>query len=382
MASTEAGAEEQYIEIMSESYVTPGMPPLEQGRKTVSFFEFWPTWLMYFPVVLQWLVLGVYYRSWTLPLLANPKLKLSGMVGIPKSHLLSQASGECQRCILPWFVYAVTEESLDLQTSKLDQQLSAEGFAYPVVCKPDIGCRGSGVKLIHDRQQLAEYIDAYPSKASIMVQKLASWEPEAGVFFVKHPHQPEGRIISLALKYSPYVVGDGVQTLRQLIASDARASELTHLYYERHQDQLDVVIEKDQPYKLVFSASHCRGAVFKNAAQLITPELTQRLNRIVDDLPEFYYGRMDIKFSNVESLARGEDLEIVEINTASSESLHIWDSGTGFGEAIRSLLFQYKTLFQLGAANRRRGFKTPRFSQLLEHWRIERQLTKYYPATD
>ena len=108
------------------------------------------------------------------------------------------------------------------------------------------------------------------------------------------------------------------------------------------------MIPAGSPFRLVFSASHCRGAVFRNGGQLITAELTQALDRIFDDIPDFYYGRLDIKFRDVESLRAGRDLQIIEINGASSESIHIWDRQTGFLSAVKTLLQQYRTLFTLG----------------------------------
>ena len=364
-------------------YTAPGMPNLNfEEKKVVSFFEFWPTWLMYLPVVFQWLALSIRHRSITLPLLANPKLPLSGMVGVPKSELLEQATGLCEDAILPWRIHVINSESPEQQAQKLMTRLTTEGFVLPFVCKPDIGCRGSGVKLMYTIEHVTEYLRSYPEGAQIMIQKLASWEPEAGVFFVREPGQAKGNIISLALKYSPYVEGDGVHTLRQLIEQDPRASQLQHLYLERHAERLNDVLGSGEAYKLVFSASHCRGAIFRNAREMITPELTDSINRIMADLPEFYYGRMDIKFSNEQRLREGKDLEIVEINAASSESLHIWDSETGFMEAMSALLFQYRTLFRLGAFHRRRGFKTPGIKEFWQRLQKERNLSKYYPETD
>ena len=100
------------------------------------------------------------------------------------------------------------------------------------------------------------------------------------------------------------------------------------------------------------------------------------------DLPDFYYGRLDIKFRDLDSLKQGENIQIVEINSASSESLHIWDRETSFSEAVGSLLFQYRTLFELGSQNRKRGFSTPALRELLAAWKKERQLTQLYPETD
>ena len=364
-------------------YTAPGMRSLEfEEKKVVSFFEFWPTWLIYLPVGVQWLILSIRYGSLTLPLLANPKLPLSGMVGVPKSELLEQATGCCEQAILPWRIHVVNTESPELQAESLMMRLKAEGFTLPLVCKPDIGCRGSGVKLVHSLEQVAAYIQSYPLNTRVMLQKLASWEPEAGIFFVREPGQAEGKIISLALKYSPYVEGDGVHTLKQLIEKDPRASQLQHLYLERHADRLNDVLADGEAYRLVFSASHCRGAVFRDARDIITPKLTDSLNRIMADLPEFYYGRLDIKFSNEQRLSEGEDLEIIEINAASSESLHIWDSRTGFIEAMSALLLQYRTLFRLGAFHRRRGFRTPGVKEFWRRLQSERNLSKYYPETD
>ncbi|WP_246109317.1 D-alanine--D-alanine ligase [Reinekea thalattae] len=363
------------------SYVCPGMPPLQLG-KTTSFFEFWPTWLMYFPISIQWLALSIRYRSLTLPLIANPQLPLSGMVGVGKSELLSQAQGDLNNVILPWFTVTKTEAPLEQQVDQLKLAVTDSGFAYPFVCKPDIGCRGIGVKLIKNEQQLIENFTSYPENAKLFIQKLADFEPEAGVFFTKHPNEKNGKIISMALKYTPYVIGDGEKTLGELIESDQRAGQLIHLYQSRHQQHWNQVIAKDQPYRLVFSASHSKGAIFKQANYLITDALSERLTQLLANLPDFHYGRLDIKFKDTESLSRGEHIQIVEINTASSEPLHIWDSNTPFKEAVRALLFQYRILFVYGNENRKKGFTPPGFKKLIQHWKLERNLSRFYGETD
>lgn len=365
-----------------QPFVSPGMPPLTRNSKATSFFEFWPTWLMYLPVAIQWLALSVKHRSLTLPLLANPALQLSGMVGVPKSQLLAQAHGRCAQSILPWFVYETDNRPQQAQVEAVMNAITSANFEFPVVFKPDIGCRGAGIRLIKDRHQIGNYIKAYPPGSSLMVQKLASYEPEAGVFYIRRPNETAGKIISLALKYSPYVTGDGCSTLAELINADHRAGTLSHLYIDRHRHQLNTIIPKGEHYKLVFSASHSKGAIFKNAQALITPALTAELNDILADLPEFHYGRLDIKFPDIEHLQKGKKLEIIEINTASSEPLHIWDSEAKLWPAISALLFQYRALFSIGNVNRARGYKTPGLKMLLKHWQKERALQAFYPDTE
>ncbi len=358
------------------------MPALGKSEKEVSFFEFWPLWLMYIPVALQWLALAVRNRSLFLPLIANPKLPLSGFVGVGKNEIMEQATGRCAAAILPWICHTIDQTPHDQQAYKIATIASDQDIHFPFVCKPNIGCRGAGVKLIADRHQLSRYLGSYPGDTGIIVQKLASWEPEAGVFYVRIPGAATGKIVSLALKYSPYVLGDGISTLAELIARDSRASGLQHIYNERHHANLDKVIDDGVMYRLVFSITHSRGAIFRDGSKFISDELTKQIDRIMRDLPEFYYGRLDIKFPDIDSLLKGENLEIVEINAASSESLHIWDRNAALRDAVSTLLWQYRTLFNIGRVNRERGFVPPTMKEFLQRWRSERKLAQFYPATD
>ncbi len=366
----------------AQGYVPPGMPELNHDGRSTSYFEFWPMWVMYFPVVILWLLLAVRYRSLTLPLIANPALALSGMVGAQKSALFRQAGDYARQWILPWTLYTKDERAIVEQVVSAQTQLSDAGLTYPVVGKPDVGCRGSGVKLLSDSDAVRDYLRAFPTGGTIQFQQLAEWEAEAGVFYVRYPGQSRGTVTSLTLKYMPFVVGDGKSTLQQLVSEDARAGALQHLYRERHAQRWESVIPEGEPYRLVFSASHCRGAVFRDGARYIDVRLEQALDKIFDDIPGFHYGRLDIKFRDLESLMRGENFKIIEINGASSESINIWDRNTSLGAALRTLLQQYRTLFKLGDANRSRGHKTPGVRALWRAWQYEQQLVKHYPQND
>ncbi|AWB68942.1 D-alanine--D-alanine ligase [Saccharobesus litoralis] len=337
---------------------------------------------MYLPVIIQTMILAVRYRSLSLPLLANPKLTISGMVGVAKSELMMQAQNECQQAILDWYQFLVTNQPAAEQVADIMPLVKQQALDFPLVCKPDIGCRGSGVKLVKNSQQLAEVIASYPRGTSLLLQKLADYEPEVGVFYVKMPNQTQGKVVSLTFKDSPTVMGNGELTLEELVLLDPRASKLTHLYQERHPKRWQQVIPLGEVVRLVFSASHCRGAVFTDARAHITPELEQRIELIMTGLPEFYYGRLDVKYPDLDSLKRGENLQIVEINGASAESIHIWDKNTSFLEAVKTLMWQYRTLYKIGAYQRRRGFKTPGIGKLFKHLAIEKRLARYYPTTD
>ena len=93
-------------------------------------------------------------------------------------------------------------------------------------------------------------------------------------------------------------------------------------------------------------------------------------------------GRFDVRFESFAEVQRGQGFTIVEINGAGAESTHIWDRRTGLLQAWRDLMRQYRWLFEIGAANRARGFQPMRWADFRAAYRREKALTPLYPATD
>jgi hypothetical protein len=318
----------------------------------------------------------------TLPLIANPRIFLSGMVGGSKAELMSQATGKCAEAILPWVKITKTNDELSEQTHRALQRLNSKNITFPFVCKPDTGCRGAGVKLIKSQDSFSTALAQYPTGAGIILQQLSRYPDEVGIFFVKYPNTSAGHVVSLTFKNRPEVIGDGKSTVCELVQQDERAAKLLSLYQSRNQSVWHSVLAEGQRHSLLFSASHCRGAVFQDGRHHITPEFNQAINLVMKDLPEFHYGRMDVKYKDLASLKRGEHLEIVEINGASSESIHIWDKDAKLLDAFKTLLWQYKTLFEIGAQVRKSGEKPPSIASLIKAWRHEKHLSAAYPEND
>lgn len=350
--------------------------------RATSFFEFWPTWIMYLPVGLLWLCLSIRYRSLTVALLANPSLHLAGMVGVSKSALMRQARDPAKTAILPWVSYNVNGVCAQ-QQAQACLALALELHIYlPFVCKPEIGCRGVGVKYVKTIEQLADIIKTYPIGAGLICQQLASWEPEVGIFYVRDPYTNTCTIPSMTLKTLPRVTGDGVHTLQELISKDARAGGLAHLYFERHRLQWHEIPAANEEIQLVFSASHSKGAIFTDARHHITAKLTAAIENMMQGLPDFYYGRLDVKFKDLQALKNGESLEVIEINGASAEPIHIWDKDAKLSDAVRSLLWQYTQLFKIGAYHRKKGRTPPTLRSLAQGVMLEHRLSRHYPYTD
>ena len=362
-----------------------GMPPLEQDGPPLSFFEFWPMWAFYPPVMAYAAWLMVRYRGVLLPTVANPSFPGGGFFGESKADILALAMKHVPEWTAP-FVRVERPDAawLDpaVETDAALAVLRDAGLDLPVVAKPDLGCRGAGVKLVRTPQALQAYIEAFPRGATFLLQRLVPFEGEAGVFYCRRPGQTRGRIISITLKYFPHVSGDGRSTLRELIMADPRAGQLSHLYLKRHTARLNDVPAVGESIRLAFAGSHSRGAIFRNGTHLVTPEMEARFEDIASKLPEFHFGRFDIRFASFNDVQQGHGFTILEANGAGAESTHIWDRRTGLLQAWRDLMRQYRWLFEIGAANRARGFKPMRWADFVRAYRREKLLTPQYPATD
>ena len=86
-------------------------------------------------------------------------------------------------------------------------------------------------------------------------------------------------------------------------------------------------------------------------------------------------------FDDFESFLAGDAFQIIEINGAGAEATHIWDAGQTLGQAYGTLFEQWRTLFVIGAANRRRGVRPLSAARFLRDVRRYRTLAAGYPAT-
>ena len=352
----------------------PLAPP--RAAPPVSFFEFWPDWAFYTPIVAYWVVLGLRYGDFSLPTAANPAIAIGGLCGESKCEILDQVRPP-ERDLLARYAWIGRP---DLDAAR--QAIGSAALAYPLVAKPDIGCNGTGVRLIADRDALARYLAAFPADAAVLLQEYVDAPGEAGLFYIGPPDATRGRITSVTLKQAPFVVGDGRSTLRQLILTDPRAGRVPQLYLPRLADRLHEIPPQGEAVRLVFVGNHCKGSIFHNGIELATPALTDRIDRLARALPGFHFGRIDVRFTTTAELARGEGFRVIEINGAGSEATHVWDPTTRLLDAWRAQFFHYGAAFRIGAANRARGHRPAGIVAMWRHWRRQKRLMAAYPMND
>jgi membrane protein DedA with SNARE-associated domain len=313
-------------------------------------WEFWPSWLFYLPV-LPWIGgLMIRYRSITLWTAANPGIPQGGVVGESKYDILSQLPEDA---VIPSAL--ISPGDWRQRLDRVGEIVRTRGWAFPLILKPDIGQRGAGVKLVRTMADVVEYLRT--QSGAVIVQTYHPGPFEAGVFYVRIPSETSGRIFSITDKKFPAIVGDAQSTLEQLIWAHPRFRMQAQTFLARHEKVADRVLAAGESFRLAVAGNHCQGTLFLDGAHLITPALERRFDEIARHFKGFYFGRFDVRYSDVEAFKAGNDLGIVELNGVTSESTNIYDPNRSLLAAYKTLCQQWSLLFRIGDANRRRGYR-------------------------
>jgi len=366
-----------------------GMPSLSGLVRKVALAERIPPSLFYFPLVLNWLWLGLRYRSVTLPSACNPTIPTGGMWGESKSACLDAIGADERRWVADFVTLKRSgngHDALDLDLA-LSLLTHAE-IAFPLIAKPDIGWHGYGVRRIDTVPALRTYLSHFPEGEKLILQRFVPHAGEAAVLYARVPGSPRGGIVSLAFRYFPHVVGDGRSMLRDLIRTDARARWKAHLHlgFDRShaglgRHNLDRVPARGEVVQIAIICNQRAGGLYRDAQAYITPALVERFDAIACSMPEFHYGRFDVRFASAEALMRGEDFSIVEINGIGGESIDVWDPQLPVDETYRRLIAQQRLMFMIGECNRARGFQPTPPGEFINRLIQQTRLIRRYPAS-
>jgi hypothetical protein len=332
--------------------------PADAGDRRWRGWEFWPAWAAYAPLVpwIAWLALR--HGGPGTVAAANPAFPDGGLVGESKFEILRLLP---RRWTVPTVRIAPGGAGERCRAVAAFAELPE--VSYPLVLKPDVGQRGAGVRKVHDPREAAAYLRAadYPIVAQ-------PWHPgpfEAGVFYWRHPDAPRGQILSITDKVFPRVVGDGVTTIEGLGRAHPRLARQWTVFRTRHAASLGRVLAPGEVFVLGEVGNHCQGTLFRDGRELWTPALASRIDAIAREVPGFFIGRFDVRYSSRERFMAGEDLAIVELNGVTAEPTDVYDPDRSLWSSYRALAEQWRLVFTLGAANRRRGCRGASVGRLL-----------------
>jgi pimeloyl-ACP methyl ester carboxylesterase len=323
-------------------------------------WEYWPLWAVY-PPVAAWIAwLAITHRRATLFTAANPAIPSSGVAGESKFAIL-QGLGEPAAWIARSGLIAGTLPPA-ARIAAADVFMASRQLSLPIVLKPDQGQRGTGVKVARRRVELEAYLEG--AGGDTVIQEYVPGV-EFGVFYVRRPSEPRGRILSITEKRLPAVTGDGRRTLEQLILDGPRTVCMARFHLAAQHARLTTVPAADDIVSLGDCGSHCRGAEFLDGRRHHSLALADAVETVARRFDGFYFGRFDVRAASAEAFARGE-FTVIELNGVTSEPTHIYDPAIGLLDAYRSLFEQWSLAYAIGAENARAGAAVTPAWQLIQ----------------
>lgn len=346
-------------------FLPPNHVPLRTRISRVWRWEFWPAWLFYLPLVPWVAALAVRYRGIMTIAVANPGIPFGGIVGESKAHILRKLPPQW---VLPF--HLLRPGAVEERVTALQRAMAEHDWTFPLVLKPDASQRGAGVKLVRSIEEATVYFESHPRYVLAQVYHRGPYE--AGIFYYRLPGESSGRIFSICDKVFPVLVGDGSSTLEQLVLAHPRFALQAGVFLARHASNRQRVLAPSERFPLAIAGNHCQGTLFRDGAHLATPSLEQRIDAIASRFDGFYFGRFDVRYADAGQFMAGEDLAIIELNGATSESTNLYDPERSLLFAYRTLFRQWHILFQVGHRNRVVGHHPPALQDLL------RTIRSYY----
>ncbi|NOU38052.1 MAG: D-alanine--D-alanine ligase [Ferruginibacter sp.] len=304
-------------------------------------WEYWSFGVVYAPIYLYWFYLCLRARNLFFFSASNPSIENAGFLMEKKSDIYD---------IIPTEYYPKTLLIKEgLSASEIHDQIIAKQFCFPLIVKPDIGGKGRGVKKIENIEDAVRYIKY--AQFPMLVQALVDYKNEAGIFYYRYPWQENGKISGIVSKEFLAVIGDGVSTIEQLVMQNERYVLQLNALKKMPEINLQEILEINVEKIMVPFGNHARGAKFIDVSNKITLDLEKSINEICKKIPEFYFGRLDIMYSNWQELVAGKNLSIIELNGAGSEPTHIYDPKHSIFFAWKEIARHLKILYRISVYN-------------------------------
>ena len=325
----------------------------KQGWKNKPFWirllhwEYWSFHTIYLPLYPVFIYFCLRARSFFFFAAANPSIQNGGYLGESKKDLF----GLLPSALQPQTLFF----SEGTRPGQVLEQLLAAGFRFPMIGKPDIGGRGRGIKKLDNAEEVLAYATA--SGMDYHIQEFIHYENEAGIFYYRFPGGQKGNISGIVKKEFLKVVGDGISTVRALLKTNPRALLQLPLLEKTEPLMLDRIIPDAESFIVSPYGNHARGALFLDDSASVNPALVSMIDGVCRLMPDFYYGRLDIRYQSRELLEQGKSFSVIEVNGAGSEPTHIYDPRHSIFFAWKEIVRHWRLLYTISRANRRLGYR-------------------------
>ncbi|MBL7750512.1 MAG: hypothetical protein JNN29_03970, partial [Chitinophagaceae bacterium] len=187
---------------------------------------------------------------------------------------------------------------------------------------------------------------------------------------------PGGFITGIVGKEFMTITGDGKKSMAQLVLANSRYALQWEALEKEYGSTWKEVPRAGEKIELLPYGNHARGALFLDHSDQIDDRLTQIMDDYCQQVPEFYFGRLDIRFNDWEELRQGKNFSVIELNGAGSEPTHMYDPKHSLFFAWKELIRHHRILFRIARLNHKRGYAYMTFAEGQAMFRASRIYTK------
>lgn len=331
----------------------------------LTHWEFWPMWTIYFPCILYYAWISIKSQSFGFFKAVNPTIIQGGMT-LEDKNFVNQLIPRKYKAKSFLLQEKVTPEEIE---NTLKEQL----LQYPVILKPNNGCRGRNVELIQNLKHLQTYLNNCDNE-DLLLEEYIDYQNEIGIFYIRMPNEKTGFISGIVEKKGIEVTGDGQQTLEELIKYNLRYHGFYPHIFRHSPYNENYIPSKNEKILLSSIGNHARGATFYDSSNKISPALTNLFNEICFSIEGFYYGRFDLKFNTWSELEAGKNFKIIELNGAASEPTFIYDPNHSYFFAIKEIIKHWSFMYKIAKINKEKGYQ---FTSIGECWRLLKEFNPF-----
>ncbi len=329
-------------------------------------WEYWSFDLLYFPVYFVWMYFSIRSGQWFFFLPANPSIKNAGFLLESKKEIYDTIPGE----FIPKTILIAPRTSMAFINIKRKEA----GIDFPCIAKPDMGMKGLGVMILEHPADLEKYSEKLP--INFLIQEYIAFPNEIGIFYYRIPGERRGSISGIVNKEFLKITGDGSHTIEYLLQKDPRHRFQLKALLKTYGNGLQEVLLKGETKNLVPYGNHARGAKFTNVTHWADEALITSIDEVCRQIPNFYYGRLDIRYNTLEELKQGKNFRIIELNGAGSEPTHIYDPDHSIFFAWKEIIRHLNLLYSISIKNNRSGHPHMTLKQGLGMLKENKKLVK------
>jgi hypothetical protein len=308
-------------------------------------WEYWSFAAVYTWIYPIWFLLCLRARSFFFFAAANPRIRNGGFLNESKEEMVPMIP----EALHPRTAFFTLPCNADIVLAELERK----GLHYPLMGKPNVGGRGRGVKVLASDEDVRSYVQT--AFLDFHIQEYVPYKNEVGIFYCRYPDQQRGYITGIVEKKFMSVTGDGVHNIRQLLLKNKRALMYMESYENIHGETLDTVLPAGEKRVISPFGNHSRGALFLDISDRIDDMLNETIDAICRQIPDFYYGRLDIRYQSWDKLRAGKHFAIIEVNGAGSEPTHIYDPKHSLFFAWKEIVRHWIILNRISRQNKKKG---------------------------